>query len=297
MEDFAALKADLAELERFYDCDKVAHPQAIAIERIFDRWLHDGTQPVQMDCETAAIQAFVQRVNARAEAQMLTGRPIAGAHHRAIEAELALLAVPVPHQEEEGETAPDRRPDVGGAPRPTGSGQSNEVTDEESHARIGRFGQSDPADHAPTGDESSRDSSRTEDDPRSLDDLPRCPRCRSADILLWNVAGWRWRCGACEDRFGEPFVYSAVYPRLRAQDTYRWGETMSQCAVLGIGAHAWVELEQEERRTITYQDTAGVRLSASTLRLVLRVLRAIRLRDFSDAALPSSPDPPPGAPP
>lgn len=38
-----------------------------------------------------AIEAFVARVNARAEAEMLSGKPITGAHHRALECELALL--------------------------------------------------------------------------------------------------------------------------------------------------------------------------------------------------------------
>lgn len=37
------------------------------------------------------IVAFVARVNARAEADMLKGNPVTGAHHRAIEAELAAL--------------------------------------------------------------------------------------------------------------------------------------------------------------------------------------------------------------
>ena len=40
---------------------------------------------------TALIAAFVDRVNARAEADMLKGRPITGAHHRAITAELAAM--------------------------------------------------------------------------------------------------------------------------------------------------------------------------------------------------------------
>lgn len=35
----------------------------------------------------AWIRAFVARVNARAEADMLSGRPVTGAHHRALEAE------------------------------------------------------------------------------------------------------------------------------------------------------------------------------------------------------------------
>lgn len=38
-----------------------------------------------------AIEKFVTRVNARAEQEMLETGNIAGAHHRAIEAELALL--------------------------------------------------------------------------------------------------------------------------------------------------------------------------------------------------------------
>ena len=39
----------------------------------------------------AAFVALVARVNARAEAEMLAGRPITGAHHRALTAELAAL--------------------------------------------------------------------------------------------------------------------------------------------------------------------------------------------------------------
>lgn len=39
-----------------------------------------------------AVFAFVDRVNARAEADILAGGPITGAHHRAIEFELAAIA-------------------------------------------------------------------------------------------------------------------------------------------------------------------------------------------------------------
>jgi hypothetical protein len=46
--------------------------------------------------------------------------------------------------------------------------------------------------------------------PQGLDHLQRCPRCRSADIMLWGV-GSAWRCVACEDRFTRPFVYSDLY--------------------------------------------------------------------------------------
>lgn len=46
-------------------------------------------------CDTAAVvRAFVQRVNARAEADMLAGNPVTGAHHRAIEVEVAALSTP-----------------------------------------------------------------------------------------------------------------------------------------------------------------------------------------------------------
>ncbi len=38
-----------------------------------------------------AIEKFVERVNVRAEREMLQTKNISGAHHRAIEAELALL--------------------------------------------------------------------------------------------------------------------------------------------------------------------------------------------------------------
>lgn len=41
-----------------------------------------------------AIRAFVDRVNARAEADMLIGNPVTGAHHRALEVELAQLKPP-----------------------------------------------------------------------------------------------------------------------------------------------------------------------------------------------------------
>ena len=35
------------------------------------------------------VEAFYRRVNARAEADMLNGRPVTGAHHRALETEIA----------------------------------------------------------------------------------------------------------------------------------------------------------------------------------------------------------------
>jgi hypothetical protein len=36
------------------------------------------------------VEAFYERVNKRAEADILNGRPITGAHHRALEAEIAI---------------------------------------------------------------------------------------------------------------------------------------------------------------------------------------------------------------
>src|SRR6185503_20558494 len=74
----------------------------------------------------------------------------------------------------------------------------------------------------------------------------------------------------------------------REQDTYHWGETMKQYAVLGIGAEAWVELEEIERRGIKHRnnDQSGMSISWRTFRLVMTVLRAIRLQDFRDAQPP-----------
>ena len=46
-----------------------------------------------------AIPAFVARVNARAEADMLAGRPITGAHHRALEAEGVAMRVKITNLE------------------------------------------------------------------------------------------------------------------------------------------------------------------------------------------------------
>jgi predicted RNase H-like nuclease (RuvC/YqgF family) len=43
------------------------------------------------DVERRAVEAFVKRVNARAEADMLAGNPVTGAHHRAIETEFRAL--------------------------------------------------------------------------------------------------------------------------------------------------------------------------------------------------------------
>ena len=59
---------------------------------------------------------------------------------------------------------------------------------------------------------------------------------------------------------------------------------MAQYAVLGIGAEAWVELEQVEADAQKYgtTDSTHVSLRWATLRVVMRVLRVIRLEDFRD---------------
>jgi len=49
------------------------------------------------DCR-AAIEAFVERVNKRAEAEMLRTGTLEGAHHRGIEAELAMLTDSTEHE-------------------------------------------------------------------------------------------------------------------------------------------------------------------------------------------------------
>jgi hypothetical protein len=62
-------------------------------------WIHIGDEELTLWFWRAATLAereravteFVQRVNARAEAEMLKTHRIEGAHHRAIEAELAAL--------------------------------------------------------------------------------------------------------------------------------------------------------------------------------------------------------------
>ncbi len=48
---------------------------------------------------------------------------------------------------------------------------------------------------------------------RSLDDLKRCPHCRSADIMPWNLSGLKWKCIQCDDWFAQPFIYSEFYRR------------------------------------------------------------------------------------
>ena len=75
------------------------------------------------------------------------------------------------------------------------------------------------------------------------------------------------------------------------QDTYPWGETMPQYAVLGIGAEAWVELEQIERDGLRNRNNkrSGIPMSWGTFTLLMHVLRAVRLSVFKEPA--SQPDP------
>lgn len=53
--------------------------------------VRDEMARVRADQDREAILAFVKRVNARAEADILRGNPIEGAHNRALQREVALL--------------------------------------------------------------------------------------------------------------------------------------------------------------------------------------------------------------
>lgn len=67
-------------------------------------------------CDTAAVvRAFVQRVNARAEADMLAGNPVTGAHHRAIEVEVAALSTPALASPDEPRATEIREAEIRGA--------------------------------------------------------------------------------------------------------------------------------------------------------------------------------------
>jgi hypothetical protein len=91
-------------------------------------------------------------------------------------------------------------------------------------------------------------------------------------------------CQALADEIAALLRESAVLPPREPQDTYNWGEPMPQYAVLGNGVEAWVELEQEERRGIERRciDKSGMSISWRTLRLVMHVLRAVKLRHFRE---------------
>jgi hypothetical protein len=54
-------------------------------------WVKVYDDHVSQERELRAVVAFYERVNARAEADMLNGNPITGAHHRALESEIALV--------------------------------------------------------------------------------------------------------------------------------------------------------------------------------------------------------------
>lgn len=69
----------------------------------------------------------------------------------------------------------------------------------------------------------------------------------------------------------------------RPPDTYHWGETMPQYAVLGIGVEAWVDLTQQEKpRQDGRRLSDTVILKRSTFDVVMRVLREVRRRDLRD---------------
>jgi len=108
----ARMLARQCDLAREAETGQGALRQRLAdFEDDFCRVLADQCAPDEMHCSCVphlrralaeAVPAFVARVNARAEADMLAGRPITGAHHRALVAELALLAPPA--AETEGDT-------------------------------------------------------------------------------------------------------------------------------------------------------------------------------------------------
>ena len=50
--------------------------------------------PLCAEVIRAAIVEFYEQVNARAEADMLAGNPITGAHHRALEAQIVIVRTP-----------------------------------------------------------------------------------------------------------------------------------------------------------------------------------------------------------
>lgn len=49
---------------------------------------HDPFKPYRGRTEWDAIEAFYAAVNKRAEADIINGRPVTGAHHRALKAEI-----------------------------------------------------------------------------------------------------------------------------------------------------------------------------------------------------------------
>ncbi len=81
----------------------------------------------------------------------------------------------------------------------------------------------------------------------------------------------------------------------RPVDTYIGGTPMPQYAVLGIGAEAWVELQQVEASGKARRDgpRSSEIVSWRTFQSVMNVLRAVRLSDFQSSSFAS---PRPGAP-
>lgn len=71
---------DEAGHQRVYRCPQCAAEVSVNFSPLAKRPSTGGVDQVE---------AFYARVNARAEADMLNGRPIAGAHHRALEAEIS----------------------------------------------------------------------------------------------------------------------------------------------------------------------------------------------------------------
>lgn len=83
----------------------------------------------------------------------------------------------------------------------------------------------------------------------------------------------------------------AAPPDRQERPRDRWNGVdaeMPQYAVLGIGPEAWVDLESAERYAVEHKhtDRSHVSIRVGTLRLVMKVLRAIRLDDFRAAPVP-----------
>lgn len=77
------IRKDIGEGWRTDEWDEWAE---MALQKVFDLGAaHQREQDAQI------VEVFVGRVNARTEADMLAGRPITGAHHRALAAEVAAL--------------------------------------------------------------------------------------------------------------------------------------------------------------------------------------------------------------
>lgn len=97
LRDYAAHLPGCASLpcEGHYDgtvctneCPKGFQPCTCGLDALL------SSAPAPAPAVALAVRAFYDRVNARAEAEILSGKPVTGAHHRALEVEIALLPSP-----------------------------------------------------------------------------------------------------------------------------------------------------------------------------------------------------------